>query len=113
MGVVVSTILSNTYCAPIKLFMVGDEVASSEGTTQGDQLPMAMYALAIKLLIDKLRVLEPSEKQVWFADDATAAGRLASLLSLPTVGTHNNWTVVWILPACGQNSPASETGSCQ
>ena len=41
-----STILSNTYCAPIKLFMVGEEVVSSGGTTQGDPLAMAMYALA-------------------------------------------------------------------
>ena len=42
-------------------------------------MAVAVYALAIKPLIDKLRVLEPSVKQVWFVDDATAAGRLASL----------------------------------
>ena len=44
-------------------------IESSEGTTQGDPLAMAMYALAIK----------PDVKQVRFADDATAAGRLRAL----------------------------------
>ena len=55
------------------------EIDSSEGTTQGDPLAMAMYALAIRPLIDKLRDAEPNARQVWFADDATAAGRLATL----------------------------------
>ena len=76
----ISTILRNTYQVPIKLFIVGEgEIDSSEGTTQGDPLAMAMYALAIRPLIDKLRGTEPNAKQVWFADDATAAGRLATL----------------------------------
>ena len=54
-------------------------IESSEGITQGDPLAMAMYALAIKPLIDKLRDFESDVKQVWFADDATAAGRLRVL----------------------------------
>ena len=76
----ISTILSNTYQVPIKLFIVGEGViSSSEGTTQGDPLAMAMYSLAIKPLIDKLRNEEPNARQVWFADDATAAGKLVTL----------------------------------
>ena len=41
---------------------------------------MAMYALAIRPLIDKLRDSEPEARQVCFADDATAAGTLATIL---------------------------------
>ena len=40
---------------------------------------MAMYALAVRPLIDKHRLAEPTTRQVWFADDATAAGKLHSL----------------------------------
>ena len=59
----ISTILRNTYQVPIKLFIVGEgEIDSSEGTTQGDPLAMAMYALAIRPLIDKLRGTEPNTK---------------------------------------------------
>lgn len=39
-----SRILINTYRAPVRLVIVGsDEIASTEGTTQGDPLAMAMY----------------------------------------------------------------------
>jgi len=72
-------------------------------------LTVAVYALAIKPLIDKLRVLELSVKQVWFVDDATATGRTGITLSM--VGTHNYWAIFWILPECGQNSPSTAKGS--
>ena len=69
-----SMILQNTYNAPIRLFITGHcEISSSEGTTQGDPLGMAMYAIGILPLIQKLHNQCPSTKQVWFADDATAA----------------------------------------
>ena len=65
----------NTYQAPIRCTICGDgEISSSEGTTQGDPLAMAMYALAVKPLIGKLQYLAPAVKQVWYADDATGAG---------------------------------------
>ena len=55
--------------------MCGDgEITSSEGTTQGDPLAMAMYALAVKPLIGELKQDAPSVKQVWYADDASGAG---------------------------------------
>ena len=79
-----STVLCNTYGAPVRLFIVGEgELLSTEGTTQGDPLAMAMYALAVVPLIRQLRhaVSEVSEvSQAWFADDATAEGSLSSLL---------------------------------
>ena len=70
----------HTYQATIKLFIVAEgEIKSSEGTNQGDPLAMAMYALAIRPMIDKLRVAQPDAKQVWLADDATAPGTQGSL----------------------------------
>ena len=54
----------------------GETVLSQEGTTQGDPLAMGMYALGILPLINKLDHLA---KQVWFAKDATAGGKLSQL----------------------------------
>ena len=42
------------------------EVSSSEGTTQGDPLAMAVYAPAVRPLIDRLQSNSPSVKQVWY-----------------------------------------------
>ena len=43
-----ATILSNTYQSPTRM-IIGSrgEISSSEGTTQGDPLGMAMYSLAV------------------------------------------------------------------
>ena len=77
----ISTVLNNTYRAPVRLFVMGEgEVVSTEGITQGDPLAMAMYALAVTPLIHRLRNMQPDVKQVWFADDAMAAGNLKDLL---------------------------------
>ena len=76
-----STTLKNTYGAPIRLFITGEgELSSTEGTTQGDPLVMAMYAIAITPLINHLHQFQPDISQVWYADDATAAGQLEPLL---------------------------------
>ena len=71
-----ATILINTYRAPSDLFVDGDTLQSQEGTTQGDPLAMSMYALATIPLIKKLK---GSSKQIWYADDAAAAGKIADL----------------------------------
>ena len=69
----ISTVLSNTYQTPVRLFVTGGEkIESSEGITQGDPLAMAMYTLAVTPVIYKLRSEEPTVKQVWFADDSSA-----------------------------------------
>ena len=47
-------VLVNTYREPSHLFIEGESLFSAEGTTQGDPLAMAMYALGIKPLIDNM-----------------------------------------------------------
>ena len=46
-----SRILINTYREDIRLFMNGETLLSQEGTTQGDPLATAMYAIAVNPLI--------------------------------------------------------------
>ena len=73
-------ILINTYRHPSRLFITGGkELLSREGTTQGDNMAMAFYALGTAPLVQDLSVLVPDVKQVWLADDAVGAGRLAKL----------------------------------
>ena len=72
--------LTNTYRSPVRMFVTGDgEIASTEGTTQGDPLAMAMYALAMKPLIDMVRETCPDVYQAWYADDATGASTCTGL----------------------------------
>ena len=72
--------LINTYRRPATLFIYGGEtILSREGTTQGDPLAMPWYSLSTANIINALREIEAFIKQVWLADDATAAGDLLSL----------------------------------
>ena len=64
-------IVINTYRSSIDLFVGGERILSTEGTTQGDPLAIAIYAVAITLLIR--RVTQKNAKHVWFADDAAVA----------------------------------------
>ena len=58
----------------------GGELASVEGTCQGDPLAMALYAVAISPMIERLQDTTcPSVKQSWYADDDAAADTLTSL----------------------------------
>ena len=101
-----SPILINTYRAPVRMIVVGSgEISSTEGTTQGDPLAMAMYALAIVPLIHKLRNNSPEVKQVWYADDATGAGSCEGLRQWwdqierlgPTFGYHPNAVKTYLI----------------
>ena len=96
-------ILVNTYRDDIQLFIDGNTLLSQEGTTQGDPLAMAMYAVAITPLIRSLK--DDETKQVWFADDATAGGSLTGLRRWwdrivergPAYGYHPNPTKTCLL----------------
>ena len=75
------SILCPAYSTAVQLFVVGEgKIPSTEGTTQGDPLVMAMFALAVVPLIRQLRTVVPDVRQVCFADDATAVGSLSSIL---------------------------------
>ena len=83
-------ILAYTYRQPSALFVGGDMLWSCEGTTQGNPLAMAMYALATIPLINRIHTDDTS--QVWYVDDASGGGKLSSIKawwdSLTTHGPH-------------------------
>ena len=74
----------NTYRIPSRLFIVGGgELQSQEGTTQGDPLAMPFYAISVVVLMSFLNAKLAEVKQVWLADDSTAAGKLCPPIVIP------------------------------
>ena len=77
--------LQNTYQTPAKLIIPGKEkysiIMSEEGCTQGDVAAMGKYGIATKPLIEKLSNETDTSKckQVWYADDSSAAGKLVEM----------------------------------
>ena len=71
-----ATILINTYRQDPEFYIEGKAILSSEGTTQGDPLAMAMFALAMVPLIDKM---SGEVRQIWYAIDASAGGKMDGL----------------------------------
>ena len=61
---------------PSELFVDGQVLSSEE--TQGDPLAIQMYALATIPLVDQLSDIQ-DVNQMWYADNAFAAGSLASV----------------------------------
>ena len=61
-----------------EMYVDGSILYSQEGTTQGDPLAMPMYAIALLPLIEGVNP-EQSVTQTWYADDATAAGKIRKL----------------------------------
>ena len=99
---VIAPMLINTYRTPSRLFIDGDHILSREGTTQGDPLAMAMYAIGMLPLIHKLQSVVA---QVWYADDASAGGRASGLrewwdrlqTSGPLFGYYPNPGKTWLV----------------
>ena len=71
-------VLINMYRTDTSLFIDGVTLFSKEGTTQGDPLAMAMFAVATVPLIKELSS-RVSVKQLWYADDATSLGSLLEI----------------------------------
>ena len=75
----IATYAINTYREPARLFIVGgQELRSSEGTTQGDPLAMSLYAISLQPLITRLQV-KSAASQCWYAEDATGCGSLGDV----------------------------------
>ena len=97
-------VLINTYRDGAQLYIDGESIASAEGTTQGDPLAMAMYALGVKPLIETMSTVNEA-RQVWFADDCTTSGSVlqlshwweALLTYGPQYGYHPNATKTTLL----------------
>ena len=68
---------ANTYRQPVELFVDGESILSTEGTTQGDPMGMPMYALGILPLICNLDT--HSVHQIWYTDDTCASSSLHNL----------------------------------
>ena len=71
-----ANVVLNTYRLPPNLYINDEAITSSEGTTQGDPLAMSIYVIVTLPLIMERGNLS---KQLWFADDAAAAGRLQAV----------------------------------
>ena len=76
----ISKFVENTYNTPPRLVLTEtQEIESSEGTTQGDPIAMAIYALGLSVLQKQVHHEKTKIKQVAFADDMTGAGELEKL----------------------------------
>ena len=76
----IATFVINTYRLPVRLFVTGgQELKSSEGTTQGDPLSMSIYGISLIPLMLALQNTS-NTKHCWLADDASGAGSIKDLL---------------------------------
>ena len=60
---------ANQHRSPARLFIGGEHILSQEGTTQGDPLTMAMYAINTLSLTHKL---QGDGTKAWYTDDPSA-----------------------------------------
>ena len=67
----------NSYRQPARLFVGGECIMSSEGTTQGDPIAMPMYAIGVVPLLQSIAT--EGAVQAWFADDSGAGGKVLKL----------------------------------
>ncbi|XP_042891390.1 uncharacterized protein LOC122265946 [Penaeus japonicus] len=77
--------IENLYAQPAKQFVSDREtgrleiIESAEGTTQGDPVAMAMYAIGLLKLQDRISHENTQVKQVAYADDLTGAGKTENI----------------------------------
>ena len=88
----------NCYRRPSRLFIAGGgEVASSEGTTQGDPVAMSAYGVGITPLFEMCRKDPPSVKQASFADDLIGGRKLIALQKCWDSVNHGQMVLFWVI----------------
>ena len=78
----IAAYVNNYYSVPTRLFVSGGlELTSHEGSTQGDPLGMAIYAIGVTHMLDMMLAAMQNDhnKMVGFTDDVTASGNLEAL----------------------------------
>ena len=91
----IATFVRNCYQTPARLFVIGgEEILSREGTTQGDPLGMAIYAMAISPLLD---ILIQSTDHMHL--NRCWCRRKASWSTSVLVIHPREWTKIWIQSA--------------
>ena len=112
----IATYAIDTYREPARLFIVGgQELGSSEGTTQGDPLTMNLYAISLQPGITRLEV-KSAASQCWYADDATGCGSLEDVktwwhefnVSVPPLGYFPNPPKCWLIVKPEKEQAAKE-----
>ena len=112
----IATYAINTDREPARLFIVGgQELRSSEGTTQGDPLAMSLYAISLQPLITRLQV-RSAASQCWYAGDAAGCGSLGDvktwwdelMVSGPPLGYFPNPQKCWLIVKPEKERPAKE-----
>ena len=95
----ISNFVKNTYmAAPRLIISKGNDLTSKEGTTQGDPIAMAIYALGLSALQMKIDYEHTGAKHVAYADDLAGAGSLRDVKKFwdetqkkgPAIGYHPN-----------------------
>ena len=100
--------VNNCYRVPSRLFVAGgEEISSSEGSTQGDPSAMPSYAIGILPLLSLIKPeVEPEEmKHVAYADDLGGGSKLVKLRgwwdktveSGPAFGYHPKASKSWLI----------------
>lgn len=100
-----SIIAINSYRQNIDLFIDNQSIQSCEGATQGDPLAPVIYAITLMPLIQKFQAAVEAIHQIWYADDASAAGNLKDVKSYidlitdqgPAFGYNINMKKTWLL----------------
>ena len=97
----------NSYRQPARLFVGGECIMSSEGTTQGDPIAMPMYAIGVVPLLQSIAT--EGAVQACFADDSS---RWQGAQAPPVVGLPDRERpLIWLLSQRSQIGPSRQAAA--